>query len=120
MVPSFWKSQWSLTNIAATKSPKGFNEPSQVVEDQAEVGHATIVLPHVLNRQDRHTAHGKRAEKRIGEVANAPKHLLDLSGSGGKGSESAQTTRQIGSAQRTIYPSVPLRTSWDRLIFVMS
>jgi hypothetical protein len=63
------------------------------------------------------TAHGKRAETRIGEVANALKSLLDLSGSGYGGQNPLMTTRQIGSAQRTIYPSVPLRTSWDRLLF---
>jgi hypothetical protein len=79
MVAAFWKSQWSVMPIDAAKSPKASNERSEVLGDQAEVGHAAIDLPHVLNRQ---TALRKRANTRMGEVANAPKHLLDLSGSG--------------------------------------
>jgi hypothetical protein len=75
MVASFWKSQWSLTTIAATKSPQGFNERSEELGDQAEVD--TL---HML----------KRAQTRVGEVANAAKSLLDLSRRGGKGAESAQ------------------------------
>jgi hypothetical protein len=66
MEASFWKSQWSMTPIPATKSSKGFNERPEELEDQAEVGHAASARPHVLNDKISMNAHGKRVRKEDG------------------------------------------------------